>query len=263
MSSIEGQNIIDAEELSSILRKSVKDSLRGVNECGLMFSGGVDSSVLAVIGMKHCDMTLYTAGAEGSADLGWVREIACIIDMPLKEIVITRQDVEVSLDEVVRRHGISNPKWISTFVAFDMVIRKVTEEVVMCGQGADELFGGYLKYTRTEDPGARMEQDTRVLLEEELPAYKRLAQNNGKVLLAPFLDHNVVHFASGLALERKLGPSGNKIILREAAMGLGVPGMMAGRGKKAMQYGTGVSGLLKSILKDAGQDLEGYIEGIG
>jgi len=247
------------EELAQAMRETVHNELKDVKELGLMFSGGLDSSLLAILARKNCDLTLYIAGMDGSNDLEWGKECACLLDIPHELIVITQEDVARSLANVISVHGMRQAKWMSTFVAFDIVLERILEPVAMCGQGADELFGGYRKYSEIADPGARISGDVDNLLRNEFPEYSHMAAHYGKRLLAPYLNPEIISLAASIPLEEKISAEENKIVLRQAARLLGVPGSMAERRKKAMQYGTGVSGAIKKHLKTNGLTLDAYI----
>ena len=156
-----------------------------------------------------------------------------------------------------------NPRWASTFVAFDLVLQRIDEKLVLCGQGADELFAGYKKYREMtqEEAEARMRRDLEELVNEEFPLYRKMAQNYGKILIAPFLHPEVIEFSRAIPFKYKLGDE-NKMVLRLAASFLGVPGSMAEKPKKAMQYGSGVSKVLKFKVKSSGMDLGDIIKSI-
>ncbi|MFO7618455.1 MAG: asparagine synthase-related protein [Thermoplasmata archaeon] len=239
----------EAWKLACLMRSVVGELAEERRKIALMFSGGLDSTILAVIARKHCDLVLYTLGLEDSHDLRWGRECASIMDLDLVSIVPEKDDVIRSIGNVTKVHGMDNPQWLSTFVAFDIVLENVPDKAIMCGQGADELFGGYRKYAASGDPVPMMVNDTSELLELELPAYRRMANNHGKELLAPYLDTRVVSFAQSIPIGLKISASENKIVLRDAAGLLGVPLMMARKQKKAMQYGSGISKLIRQHLK--------------
>ena len=126
------------EELADILRKSVENSLVNKNSIGLMFSGGVDSAILAVVARKFCDVNLYVAGMEGTHDIEWGSETGELLDLPVTKIIFTKEDVLQSIKNVVNIHKMENPRWMSTFTAFDLTLSKINEYLVLCGQGADE-----------------------------------------------------------------------------------------------------------------------------
>jgi len=252
-----------AEELAAILRDAVKSTVFESNHIQLMFSGGVDSAVLAVAARKFCDVELVVAGMEGSNDLEWGSQAGEMLDLPVNQIIFTNDDVIQSMKNVVLLHHMENPRWMSTFTAFDIVLSRIEGPTVLCGQGADELFGGYMKYRDMESALAevRMKGDTNELLMDELPIHQAMARHYGLDLKAPYLVDPVIGYAGSVPLEMKLGPE-NKQILRDAAVILGVPGSMAKRPKKAMQYGSGVSKAIKSHVKASGTDLSGLIDNI-
>lgn len=250
----------DAENLANLIRSATKRNIGSAKHIGLMFSGGLDSAVLAVTARKHCNVTLYVAGMEGSHDLQWGVECASIIDLPYVCITLQEEGIVQAMQNVVKVHGMTNPKWMSTFVAFDLVLQKVVEKDVICGQGADELFGGYVKYGRMADPVSAMNDGVRELVEMEIPAYRKMATYYRKTLLVPYLDNNLISFSNTIPASCKFDESENKIILRRAAEIMGVPGMMAHRQKKAMQYGTGISKTIKKHLKNTGINLEMLIK---
>lgn len=251
-----------AAELADLLRGTMGGMLSGLDDAALMFSGGLDSALLAVLSRKRTDIVAYVSGLEGSHDILWARKCAAIMDLPLTELAFTEDDVLRSLEDVIKKHGVREPKWISTFVLHDLTFQRIRERVVITGNGADELFGGYAKYLRDPDPVERMGSDTNTLLEKEFPAYESMARRYGKTLLAPYLDPVIVNFAADVPFEMKVGDGGNKLILRDAARLSGVPEMMAGKAKKAMQYGSGVSKVIKSHLRCEGIGLREFIESI-
>ena len=249
-----------AEELACLLRSVVKETLLGVDSAGLLFSGGLDSSILAILSRKHCDVTLYVLGAPDSHDAVWATECASMIDMPLRAIPFDDADALESMKTVVLKHGMTNAKWMSTFTAFDLLLRKVEETNVLCGQGADEIFGGYRKYSRSADIRSAMDDDVGNLLEKEYPAYEKMAENYDKRLIAPYLDRRLVELGSRIPADANIDGTGNKLVLRKAAELLGVPGMMSQRPKKALQYGSGVSKTIGKCLKNMGADLDSFIQ---
>ncbi len=253
----------NAEELASLLMKNVKEELRFDEEAALMFSGGLDSATLAVLARKYCNLKLYISGIENSHDLIWGCQSAELLDIPYSCIVYKKNDIIKSLENVVLIHEMHNPRWISTFVAFDLVLQKIPEKLVLCGQGADELFAGYKKYREMtpQDAEARMQVDYLELANEELPLYQKMARHYGKNLIAPFLEDEIVKFSEKIPFEHKLDGE-NKRVLRTGAGFLGVPASMTEKPKKAMQYGSGVSKVLKQYIKSSGNDLPGIIESI-
>jgi asparagine synthase (glutamine-hydrolysing) len=245
-------------ELTAVLRMSVSDLLKGMDNAALLFSGGVDSATLAVLARKHCDLVLYALGNGEAHDIKSACGSADMLDLPLVEVRFTDHDVLESLRELVSTHGLREPRWATTFIAFNLLMKRVEESTVISGQGADELFGGYKKYARMLPHDARkaMAKDLRALVENESPMYRRIAKSYGKTLALPFLDGGVTGFAGQLETADVISLGGTKVILRDAARLLGVPECIAERPKKAMQYGSGVSASLRTVLKAQSRNLQ-------
>ena len=252
------------QELASLVRSSVKDCIGRERKLGLLFSGGVDSATLAVIARKFTDVTLYVAGTPDSHDMKAGVEVGHILDLPVVPIMISGKKVVTSLEELVQVHGLDDPRWATTFITFNIVAGNIEERLMMSGQGADELFGGYRKYTRcpADQVEKMMHEDLNELLELEAPLYRRIAGSLGKSLTIPFLQPGIVEYAQALPINANFDGERNKAVLRSAARSLGLPGVVAERPKKAMQYGSGVSKLLRSHLKELGTTLPEFMSAL-
>ena len=121
---------------------------------------------------------------------------------------------------------------------------------MMLGQLADELFGGYAKYERAlvgrgpEAAASMMAADVRDcgvrgFLRDELACSRWVEPS------FPFADRRVAEFGLSLPVELKISAGVRKAVLREAAVRLGVPEVVAMRQKKAAQYSSGVLKLLR------------------
>ena len=222
---------------------------RAGNKVGILFSGGLDSSLLALIASKYGDVVLYTAGAEGSQDLEWARSVSAELDLPLREYVFDMQDVEEAIPRVMfaiedpnpMNLAIGVPIYFATKLAGDDGIR-----ILLSGQGADELFGGYAKYLK--NPGL-MEKDLLELSEKNLVRDDKVAMLNGVEGRLPVLDLNIVKLALSIPLRYKIEGGLRKKILREVALEMGLPRRVAYREKKACQYGSNSQRMIERIAK--------------
>jgi asparagine synthase (glutamine-hydrolysing) len=130
--------------------------------------------------------------------------------------------------------------------------------VLLCGQGSDELYGGYSRYARildTEGPRALTTELYRSLVQSPQVNYERDEQATnptGIELRTPFANLDVIHFSLQLPLKFKV-KKGNDImrkwVLRETARKTGLPENLVSRRKKAIQHGTGVENAIKKLAR--------------
>ncbi|NJE07943.1 asparagine synthase (glutamine-hydrolyzing) [Thermococcus sp. M39] len=240
------------------LEYSVK--IRAGEKVGVLFSGGLDSSLLAMLSSKYADVTLYTAGAEGSQDLEWARKVSEVLGLKLKEYIFDINDVEEVIPKVVFAIEEPNPMNLAIGIPLYFATKLAREDnckLLLSGQGADELFGGYFKYL--ENPNL-MEKDLIELGEKNLARDDKIAMINGVEGRFPFLDLNVVRTALRTPIEFKIRNGIRKAILRETALELGLPKEVAYREKKACQYGTNSQKLLQKIAKRNGMKTREFAE---
>ncbi len=246
-----------AHECTTILMRSVGESLRNRSDenIAVMFSGGLDSAVLARMARNFGDerIRLYTIGLEDSRDIINAREGGLFIGSPLEISIVDEGAVENGAQTLLELVPDLNFLELSFELPLFLGMSRVNEKVIMTGQGADELFGGYAKYRETDDRHEiiqLMKDDTERLMTRTCGIEHSIASHFHKELITPFLNERVVEYAASLDLEDKIGMDGsNKIILRETARILGLPEMMCSRPKLAAQYGSGISRVLKRLKK--------------
>jgi asparagine synthase (glutamine-hydrolysing) len=254
-------------DLEIALLNSVEKRIRGLKKVGLIFSGGVDSTILASI-LKNLPVktTLYTVGTENSSDLEFAIQAADNLDLKLRTCIVNEEVVRSNLEPVIRaieefnvmKIGVGMPAYLAAQMVHEDGIR-----VALSGQGADELFGGYNRYLSSF--GENGENIQNLLKEDIENIYHVNLQRDDAVTMAhsvelrvPFLDKDVIDVAFNIPIKYKI-ESGNdlirKHILRQVALDLGVPDFIANRPKKAAQYGSGIHKILiKKVLKEFDQD---------
>ena len=140
----------------------------------------------------------------------------------------------------------------SLWCLYSIVSRMASEkraEVIMLGQLADELFGGYAKYqARLKNEGkkaaaAMMDQDVRnyigIGVRRDADACSRWLEPR-----FPFMEKEVVDLGKTIPITYKVMGGVRKAVLREAAVSLGVPEDLRGMAKKAAQYSSGIQKLV-------------------
>lgn len=232
--------------------------LRTPEKVGVLFSGGLDSSLLALIASEYGDVTLYTAGEENSPDVEWARRASDVLGLPLREHLFEEDEVEEAAKRVIFAIEEPNPMNLAigmTLYFATKLARESGDSVLLSGQGADELFGGYAKYLERPE---LMEEDVENLWSRNLERDDKIAMLNSVEGRFPYLDPNVAGIALGLPLELKIASGVRKRILRDIAIELGLPEEFAMREKKACQYGSHSQKLLQRVAKRHGMHLANY-----
>lgn len=257
------------DELKRTLTASMEKRLRGISKVGIMFSGGVDSTLLAHLSNEMgVDTTLYTVGHENSADFKFAQELARDMDIPIKLWAVTMDDVRYYLPLVLNaieelntmKLGVGMP----AYIAADMA-RYDGLKVMLSGQGADELFAGYHRYLQFyheqgEEARKKLEEDVYNLYHVNLARDDAVSMANGVELRVPFLDLDVINIAMNIPMKYKIQGVDDRLrkcILREVALELGVPEKSVKRPKKAAQYGSGIDKMLRKVLEE--EEVEDYI----
>ncbi|MFQ5974995.1 MAG: asparagine synthase C-terminal domain-containing protein [Candidatus Hydrothermarchaeales archaeon] len=256
------------EELDRVIANSVDKSIMNLEEFGILFSGGLDSSLLAKFSEdKGKKVILYTIGLKGSPDLEYARMTREAFKSPIKVKVITPKEVEDYAREVISVIKNYNPMDVSIGIPFYIACKMARENGVshiLCGQGADELFGGYHRYLKMskEDLQAALNEDIK---KARVSTFKRdhaIAKANSLKLLTPFLDPDLVKASLKIPVDFKIRDGIRKFILREVAKKRGLPDFIVNREKKAIQYSTGVNKVLRKLAKRENKSLETYCKDV-
>jgi asparagine synthase (glutamine-hydrolysing) len=224
-------------------------------------SGGVDSTLVAYLAKREC----VAVGFAGSHDLKQARHAADTLGLPCTCVTITEDAIAAALPEVVAAIPRKDP--VNTGIALTQyfVARWAGEHGhrrIITGQGADELFGGYNRYTSSETLEEDLERDF-AGLEEQVRRDQGVAALHGTYLSMPYLDLRVVRAARAIPTTMKVDGERRKIPLRKVAERY-IPQDLAWYGKKAMQYGSGVWPALRKLARKNGYktSVQDYIDQI-
>ncbi len=250
------------KQLKETLIKSVKKRCIGLSKVGILFSGGIDSTILAKITEDMgLETTLYSVGHRDSIDLKVSKKTAKTMNIPLETQEIGIEDVKTYLPLVldaieefnIMKIGVGMTAYIAAQVAHEDGLK-----VMLSGQGADELFGGYHRYLRFyQEKGELTQEDLKEdilnLYHVNLQRDDAVTMANGIELRVPYLDLDIINTAMNIPMKYKInGKEDNlrKCILREIGAELGVPEEIVRRPKKAAQYGSGIHKMLKTVLRE-------------
>lgn len=255
----------DVAKIDKMLRLSVIKRVEGLAELGVIFSGGLDSSYLALLLKEISEnvplkITLYAVGAEGSKDLEAAIYASKFLNLDLKIFEVTEDAVREALPDVVRAIGDDNLMKVGVGLTTYFATKLVAEDnlkVAISGQGADELFGGYKRYVKSFVDGTLnydLREDISNMYHVNLERDDACSMLNGVELRLPFLDKKLVELVLNIPDNKKIVSMHDdmrKSILRKLAFEEGLDYKIAYRPKKAAQYGTGIDKILrKKIIKD-------------
>jgi asparagine synthase (glutamine-hydrolysing) len=263
-SSLEGLTA-GGQALRHALEEGVKKRLTTVRAIGACLSGGLDSSLVAAIAArqlakKGMQLHTYSVGMEGSPDLEHARLVAAHIKSIHHERILTAEECLAVIPEVVKAIESFDITTVRASVGNYFVGALVKSEtpnvkVVLNGDGADEVLGGYL-YMRAAPDDAAFEAETDRLLAEihryDVLRSERCMAAHGLESRSPFLDRQFVSVARSLPTDA-LRPTASmieKAILRTAFSEDGIlPKKVLWRRKEA--FSDGISRAEKSWFVSA------------
>ena len=253
-----------AYRLKAALEKAVE--LRLTPASGIAFSGGIDSAFLAALAKKiNPDISLYAVGLPDSHDISHAESAAEAAGMKdsLKIHLLSPKEIEAAVPHVIYATESTDPMKIAIGLPLYIVAKTAREDgkrVLLTGQGADELFGGYSRHEGFLEQGPEVldreiYSDIRNISTINLERDDMVTMANSVELRVPFLDKEVIRTGLAISPELKVLKKGGsytrKYILRKAAEGV-LPSELLWKEKKAMQYGTGVQKVLDKLAREAG-----------
>lgn len=243
------------EKLESLLLKAVEIQTRGLKKFGVLFSGGIDTCLLA----KFCldlerKFTCFACGTQNSQDLEAARKFCDEYGIKLKEVIVNEHEVERVLKKVV--YSIETKDFVQVSIALPLYFASLASKqeknkVVFSGLGAEELFAGYYKYRKNID---KLHEICAKGLEniwiKDLYRDNCVVMSNTQELRVPYLDLEFVNYAMKISPELKVVNGIEKYVLRKIAEKH--ISNFAWRRKKAAQYGSGIVKILKTLAKKKG-----------
>lgn len=280
----EYENVEAQTSSIAVLRKALEDAvhrqLMSDVPYGVLLSGGLDSSVISAIAARFAENRIesgdrqkawwprlhsFAIGLEGSADLAAARKVADHLGTVHHEVHFTVQEGLDAIRDVIyhiETYDVTTVRASTPMYLLARVIKSMGIKMVLSGEGADEVFGGYLYFHKAPNAAAFHEETVRKLsklhLYDCLRANKSLASwgVEGRV---PFLDKEFLDVAMRLNPEDKR-PFGGRIekwILRKAFEDY-LPADVAWRQKEQFSDGVGYNWIdsLKKLVADIVSDTE-------
>jgi asparagine synthase (glutamine-hydrolysing) len=262
-----------ASKLQMLLEHSVSARLYGLKEAAVAFSGGLDSSVVAFLA-KKCDVQvqLVHVSLHGQCETEDAKRAAEELDLPLSVHLFDAEDVEITVSKVVKLIEEPDPVNAAIGIPFYWVAQKTAAaefDVLLAGQSADELFGGYQRYVNEylshgeESVRTTMFNNIVKLPESNLERDAKICGFHGVELRLPFASFAIAEFALSLPVALKIERKADglrKLVLRKLALNIGLPKAVVDKPKKAVQYATGVNAVLGKLAKKQGLTVGEYVE---
>ena len=271
-------NEASVEVIHDALEDAVRRQLMSDVPYGVLLSGGLDSSVISAIAQKFSEHRIednsrtraywprlhsFAVGLKGAPDLAKARLVADHIGTVHHEINYTIQEGLDAIRDVIyyiETYDVTTVRASTPMYLLARVIKSMGIKMVLSGEGADEIFGGYLYFHKA--PSARDFHEETVRKLSKLHLYDCLRANKslsawGVEGRVPFLDKEFLDVAMRTNPEAKMCPGKTieKKIVREAFADL-LPEEVAWRQKEQFSDGVGYSWIdtLKAITTAAVTD---------
>ncbi|WP_298897544.1 asparagine synthase B [uncultured Psychroserpens sp.] len=266
-------NDTSIEEVKQALEDAVHRQLMSDVPYGVLLSGGLDSSVTSAIAKKYSERRIeandkekawwpqlhsFSVGLEGSPDLAAAKKVADHIGTVHHEIKFTIQEGLDAIRDVIyniETYDITTIRSSTPMYLMARVIKSMGIKMVLSGEGADEIFGGYLYFHKA--PNAREFHEETVRKLDKLHMYDCLRANKslaawgieGRV---PFLDKEFMDVAMRINPKDKMinGERMEKWVIRKAFEDM-IPESVAWRQKEQFSDGVGYSWIdtLKALVE--------------
>ena len=262
-------------KLQTLLQRSIRKRVSGLKDIAVAFSGGLDSSLIAFLAKQTgVNVHLVFVSLADQPEIEYAKKAADALKLRVHVKLYDERDVERVLPKVLWLIEEADPIKASIGVPFYWVAENAAKmglKVMLAGQGADELFGGYMRYVTAysrEGKGRARE----IIFKDVLKMHEANFERDSKIcgyhnveLRLPFATYEVAEFAVSLPLELKMESACDtkrKLVLRRVARSDGLPEFIANKPKKAIQYATGVSKILKKLAKRKGLSMREYVKNV-
>jgi asparagine synthase (glutamine-hydrolysing) len=223
------KNVKSNETNGTLLRHSLEEAvhrqLMSDVPYGVLLSGGLDSSIIAAIAKKYAQRRIETndlkdawwpqlhtfaIGLKDSPDLAAAKEVAEFIGSVHHEFHFTIQEGLDAIHDVIYHIETYDVTTIRASTPMYLIARKIKSmgvKMVLSGEGADEIFGGYLYFHKAPDPESLHEETVRKITQlhlfDCLRANKSMA-SWGVEARVPFLDREFIDVAMSINPEAKM-----------------------------------------------------------
>lgn len=247
-------------ELTNLIVKSIEKILPE-EKFGLLFSGGVDSTLIAFVAKKlgknfMCyTTTLEEPGLKTGEDLEYSEKIAKELGFELKIVKLNLEEAEGYIKKTIQITGKNDIVSVgvgATFVPACEQAQKDGIKIIFSGLGSEEIFAGYERHEKAEDINKECLEGLKNIKEKDLDRDEAITKHYNLELKIPFLDQELIDYALKIPGELKIKDGIKKFILRKAAINIGLPEEYAMRKKRAAQYGSRIDNAILKLTRKKG-----------
>jgi asparagine synthase (glutamine-hydrolysing) len=260
------------ETVRNIIEDSFEKRVDFSFPTGSLLSGGIDSSVVAMLGAravrkrfgKAARLKTFALGMGDSQDITAARQVAAAIGSHHHEKIVDPEEVLAVLPKVIYHLENFDPSLVRSAVSNFLISRYAREqgiEVLLSGEGGDEVFCGYL-YLKEKPPEALFAgqiECLKFLHNNAALRLDRMNQCNGIRVVTPLISGALLGYALSLAPELKQKPAGGEKIEKwvfRKAFENDLPESVVWRLKQEFSQGSGSAALLPSYFESVLSDEE-------
>ncbi|MFA5746200.1 MAG: diphthine--ammonia ligase [archaeon] len=246
------------KKLLDLLEQSITSRTKDKSKkYGLLFSGGVDSCLLAMLlkkqNIKFTCFFAYVKDTTEAKDLAYAKKAAKELDLKLEIISCEKKYIPKIISEIITSIDSTNPIKVGIAIPGYLSCKKAKEKginVIFSGLGSDELFAGYSKFKDSKDIKKETKKCLDNLQEDNLSRDEAIAEHFGITVDCPYLDKGIINYALTINPKFLLSETKNKIVIREITNDLGLSKELAERKKVACQYGSNSDRVIEKLTKE-------------
>ena len=236
-------------QADSIVSNHCKRYSKLFPRCGVLLSGGIDSSIVTSYVLQHFKNSLiFSMGTDLTKDRPYVDIVTTHFKIPYEWVDLNEDDITESLpivtDLLVQNEIKASEMQKALAVGYFLIFKRAKSlgiQGIVTGQGPDILFAGYHKYATMT--GVVLENEIKkdlILLETDKKRDSAMASYFDITLLNPYLEEDFVAFSLTVPAELKRKDGVEKYFMRKWGQSRGLPQEIVNRPKKAFQYSTGL-----------------------
>ncbi|XP_017840435.2 probable asparagine synthetase [glutamine-hydrolyzing] [Drosophila busckii] len=208
---------VNLQELREQLQRAVLSHLQCDVPFGALLSGGVDSSLIAAMASKlmrqrqpNYKLRTFAVGMPGSPDFEHARQVAQFIDSEHTEVSFKVADCLDGVRDLIyhlESYDVATVRCSLPMFYLARYVKSTGIKMILSGEGADELFGGYLYFHQAPDYAqfhAEMITRCEQLHVSDILRANKVTMSKGLELRVPFLDTAFVDYAMNIRPQDKI-----------------------------------------------------------